>query len=272
MSQIPKTTLYKPEITIFNKIQNMPKMIETEECQYIYEHMKNTYLGYGEALDLGSWLGVSAVCAAIGLMDNPFGERKVHTFDRFTWEDYMIKVLHNHDGQERKPITLDSGDSFREAYDDIIEPYEDRIVTHQCDLSTYIWNKKPIEYLFVDAFKTRSLVENGVIQFFPCLVRGSYVLHQDFTLQDLHGFWLHIINYRLREFFRPVYDIGAWTIVFQTINKPSVDVCEAAVDFSDVGREEVKLALEYSRSLIHTHPEYMDKLYENYLNYPLPDE
>ena len=98
------------------------------------------------------------------------------------------------------------GESFQEACREQTEPWKDNIRFYPGDLSSIGWSHGPIEFLFVDAMKSWQLTNSIIHDFYPSLIPGiSTIVQQDFGNSDVY--WIHLISYRLREYFQPIYDI-----------------------------------------------------------------
>ena len=87
------------------------------------------------------------------------------------------------------------------------------------DLSAIGWSGGPIEFLFVDAMKSWTLANSIVHDFYPALIPGSsIVVQQDFG--SFYVYWLHLLTYRFREYFVPIYDLPcASSVAFKYVKQ-----------------------------------------------------
>ena len=101
--------------------------------------------------------------------------------------------------------------------------------------------------------KNIRITNNVAQQFYPYLIENSYVFHQDFC----HFFepWIHILQYRLKEFFRPVLHVeDSPSFVFQLTKKIPHDLKLAKINLETINIEEINDAFAYSLSLVDEEP------------------
>jgi hypothetical protein len=110
------------------------------------------------------------------------------------------------------------------------------------------WIGEPIEFLLVDAMKSWDTAAYIVKHFYPSLLPGkSLLLHQDF--KDYYTSWIHLIQYRLREYFAFEMDIpNSGSVVFR-LNKPVDCDLKWLADLKSFSNHEVDEAFDYSMSL-----------------------
>jgi hypothetical protein len=133
-----------------------------------------------------------------------------------------------------------------------MKPYADVVELHREDLTQYAWQGGPIKLLLVDAMKNWDLARSIATSFFPSLSKGSILIHQDFN----HFFtpWIHILQYRLREFFRFRREIAkGWTVAFDTVAPVPPEAAARAADFRAVPDAEFEAAIDYAMSLVGAH-------------------
>jgi hypothetical protein len=225
-------------------------MVSNEERNYCYRYAKNEYTGTGELVDLGSWLGASVAPLATGLKENRYGNNhKIHVYDTFIWYENMTASAWLSSIQGKYNV----GDNFRAEFEKQISPFNDVVEIHEGDLEQLRWNGKPIEYLMVDVMKTWELAKHVVKEYYPSLIPGkSIVIHQDFC----HNYtsWIHLIQYRLREYFEPVKNIRhSGSMVFRNTKQLPASIAEIPEALNDFTYEEVENAFAYSLSM--TEPE-----------------
>jgi hypothetical protein len=109
-----------------------------------------------------------------------------------------------------------------------------------------------IEFLINDAWKTLPVMANTVQRFFPSLVDGATVLHQDY-LWSTESF-IHLGMYRLRHHFeveRRVSNSSA--VIFRMHSIPSRETLSGFLSltgFGDLRGDEVDAAFDWSASLL----------------------
>jgi hypothetical protein len=67
------------------------------------------------------------------------------------------------------------------------------------DLLEMKWLSNPIELLSIDAMKTPDISKLMVSEFYPSLIPGGLVFHQDFCFAPT--WWIHISHYLMRDSF-----------------------------------------------------------------------
>jgi hypothetical protein len=138
------------------KEPSIPGMITEEEGRY-YNWLGSFYLGLGEAVELGPWLGKSTVSIVDGLLGSGnFLGKKLHVFDDFRWRagfmnNYVSSNLKMGDDADFLPLfnTMTAGraDSI-DARAVAIQPQ-----SWNAALLALQWNKSLIEMVFVDCGK-----------------------------------------------------------------------------------------------------------------------
>ena len=242
-------------LALFGLRQEVPDccgMLTPEERGYFYAYARRLFTGSGEIVDLGCWLGATTIPLAAGLAANPqpnAARCMVHAYDRFIWEDWMTGA----DLLGNPPLTrtFRSKDSFLGEFHERTEPWKERIAVHQADLLTEGWRSRlPIEFLLVDAMKSWELTNSIVRSFFPALVPGrSIVVHQDFAFWGEP--WVHLINYRLREYFDPLYHVpNSGSMVFRLRTHIPEDVLSITYSYDSFSPEDIDAAIAYSVGLV----------------------
>jgi hypothetical protein len=160
-----------------------PGMLSWDERIMLSWLTAEAYRGWGEIVELGTYLGSSSVSLAAGLAANQTVEDKhqrIHAFDRFQDEQLAQRIRQETDTQ------LPSDGNFLGAYKANIAAYRDYISINAGDLTAKEWNGKRIEILFVDVLKSRPLVDAVVRNFFPSLTPNrSLVIMQDYNWREL---------------------------------------------------------------------------------------
>lgn len=258
-------TLYHYDTEVRERINHIPHMVTHWETGYIYHHMRYNFTGIGEAIELGPWLGASAAAALAGLSDNKKARNnKLYIYDKCTWEDYMTNCFSETQNQGLDKPNLSPGDDFEWFLRDNLRAWPNAEIT-KCNLVHMEWPNKPIEYLFIDAFKDEAITTVCINKLFPYLLPGAYILHQDYIFEGICNIWLHVSQYRLKDYMVPLYDTGTCSVVFKVSRSMPSEVCRGVANFSGLSDYEVRAALNYSKSLIVSNPGAMDVLYDNYI-------
>jgi len=226
-------------------------MTSEEEQVYLETYAENEYSGQGEIVELGCWLGSSTISLAMGLKKNlqvVSKAARIHAYDIFIWYS-----SHN---MERTVLGTSvagkykDGDSFLDEYLRRIHPWSDLIKVYPGDLTQIGWERRPIEFLFVDAMKSWELA-NGILRdFFPSLIPGlSLVVHQDFA--HFYQVWIHLTMYRLREYFTPLENHPfLWSsVVFRYVKAIPEEMLNISYSLASFSEEEAEAAFEYSMSV-----------------------
>jgi 2-polyprenyl-3-methyl-5-hydroxy-6-metoxy-1,4-benzoquinol methylase len=224
-------------------------MLSMEERQYLYKYAQNDYCAIGEIVDLGCWLGSSAISLVTGLQKNlslPAKDKIIHAYDLFIWERWMDQFV---DGTPLRG-RYQPGDSFLPECSKLIHSWEKQIKLYPGDLSQIGWHGDPIEFLFIDAMKSWSLANSILHNFIPSLIPNhSVIVHQDFA--HFGTYWIHLVMYRLRTYFEPIYDIpDSWGMVFKYKQPIPNSLLMESYSLSSFDRAEIDAAFEYSTSMV----------------------
>ena len=235
-----------------NKLpESLIGMTTPTERAYLLNYTQTTYTGQGEVVDLGSWLGSLTIPLLIGLRQNPTWNsqaRGLHAYDLFTWADWMERYYN----EKYFSRPMKNGDSFLGDFSKQVTPYDpqNRLVIHAGDLNQAGWKGTPIELLVVDVMKSLELANTVLRDFYPFLIPGvSHVMHQDF----IHYYtpWIHLIHYRLRDYFEPIQDIPqSSSIVFRLKKSLPAELTRKGYTFADFKETEIEEAFAYSCSLL----------------------
>jgi hypothetical protein len=210
----PSSQLYRAGILRQRFLSDrIPGMTAATERAYFSWHARETFIGRGTIVDLGSGFGSTSVALARGLQANPRSAAKaatIHAFDRFVWETWMEPYA-----RAAGVEGYTEGDTFLPEFEATVAPWRKRIQVHHGDLLEATWSGEGIELLLVDAMKSWDLASQIVTQFFPALLGGvGYLIHQDYS----HCFtpWIHLVSYRLRDHLVLAQDVErAETVAFR---------------------------------------------------------
>jgi len=198
----------------------------------------------GKIVDLGCWLGATSIALARGLLtegSKDYGNERVIGFDVFQWEDWMPAT--------RAYCLYSAGESFLPEARRMISEYGGgRVDLVKADLRDYNWDGGPIKILLVDAMKSEDLAVKIAGSFFPHLTPGALLIHQDFK----HYFtgWIHLIQYRLRDYFRFYRSVPPGTVAFEVVEPLPREAIDHATKFVGLLNDEVDSAFRYSRQLV----------------------
>jgi hypothetical protein len=220
-------------------------MTTVQEQAYFEWWGAKRYRAVGAVVDLGSWLASTTIPLLEGLTRNAHASLPtVHAFDLWVWEEWMTESVRDTPFAGRRRPGDDFSDDFRER----ISGTPGRVEIHPGDLTIANWTNGPIELLLVDAMKSWELAEGIATTFYPHLVAGSTVIHQDFS----HWFtpWIHILQYRLRDVLDPAYDVPhSGSTVFVARTTPSADRVRTAVR-AELEDQEIDGVFGWSESLV----------------------
>jgi hypothetical protein len=223
-----------------------PAMITAAEAEFFRKCTREIMPGGGAIVDLGCWMGSTAIALAHGLRErpgfaSPNGE-KVIAYDQFIWLTYM-------DGLPTYGI-YDHGDCFLpEARRLALNHGGGLVELHQVDLGAFEWDQRPIALLLVDAMKDPVLARQIMRTFYPCLLPNAVLIHQDF--KHYYTSWIHVLQYRLRSHFRFLHNVpGGGTVAYELVRPLTADELSSALGFEDASDDEVEEAFRHSIGLL----------------------
>jgi hypothetical protein len=224
-------------------------MTSKAEQNYCKNYGKNLYQGNGKIVDLGCWLGSTTISLAEGLSDNPkFVQtgRKIYAYDAFVWYDQMNISVTGTDVFGK----YQEGESFLDEYKRRIEKYSSCVEICAGDLRKTTWNGGEIEFLLIDAMKSWELANAIIKNFYAHLIpQQSLILHQDFA--DYFPVWIHLLQWRLREYFEFVEEIyKGSSVVFRNTKKIPAELLQKNYSFQDFSDEDVNSAFDYCLNLV----------------------
>ncbi len=231
--------------------QRLPGATSVEEQAYCEWHAAERFKGAGCIVEFGPWLGSLTIPTAMGLIQNSGVQKKeIHSYDLFLWEPG------SNGWAAGTPFDrlYQPGDCFKPLYDQLVAPYQGSVNIHsnQADLSQAEWSGEPIEFLINDAWKTMPVMANTVQKFFPALMDGATVFHQDYLW--FSESWIHVGMYRLRNHFEMERRVrNSSTVVFRMPSRPSTKLLASFCtlgSLADLREEEVDAAFDWSRSFL----------------------
>jgi len=248
VTRILRSMSHKPTSVLGNGVPNahIPGMITSDEIAFFKESAA-CYVGReGAIVDLGCWLGSTSIALAQGILSHSPNannrEEKVLGFDLFVWEGWMPAHF---------PYCLyHSGDSFLpEARRVVRDCGGGRVELIRADLALYEWRAGPIKILLVDAMKSENLARQIARNFYPSLVTGSLLIHQDF--KHFYTTWIHILQYRLRRHFRLYRSVlKTGTAAFEVLAPIPSEAVDQATDFARIPEDEIDASFRHSLDLV----------------------
>lgn len=205
---------------------NVPTMLSAEE-QRLYHWLTSVWArGTGEIVDLGCFAGGSTARLAEGLRLSGLPSR-IHAFDRFTAEESAKKRFLYPAG-----IAEFEGNDILPLAGGLLSPWKDLVTLYPGEIEDQAWEDGKIEILVVDAAKSASSLDALANTFYPYLVPGGIVVHQDYFLQNQP--WVAAQMALLTECFQPVGVAGGTTAIFQCLRAPKAkDLKSAVTQFMD---------------------------------------
>lgn len=234
-----------PNAHVYPSTADNVGMISPAEKAFYAESAARYFGREGAIVDLGCWLGATSIALARGLQDHGSkGEQRperVVGFDRFEWESWMPAHI---------PYCLyQPGDSFLpEARKLVREHAGAEVELIQADLGQYQWEGGSIKILLVDAMKNEDLARQIARNFFPKLLPGGLLIHQDF--KHYYTSWIHLLQYHLRSYFQFYRSIPAGTVAFKVARPIPQEAVDQATEFAAANDDEADAAFRYSLHLV----------------------
>jgi hypothetical protein len=149
------------------------------------------------------------------------------------------------------PIKYSEGESFLPEVEKRLEPYQEIARLQQQDLMRYQPENAPVEFLFIDAFKTWELAGKIVRDFFPLLIPGmSLVVQQDFIFHQPVAATSHLLMWRLRDHFEWLHQIPRSGSVVFLCKKQIERSALPALEPESFSLAEIDEAYDYSRACV----------------------
>jgi hypothetical protein len=177
----------------------MAPPVEQAYCHWVAQQC---FKGRGELVELGCFLGSLSRPLLNGLGETKeaaASQSTLQVYDRFLWDssmDHWARALQ----LEKRPV---DGGSFQFLYEQFMEGYLDRLKIHCIDFTVEKPPAETIEVLLVDVMKGFEITDNAAQAFFPKIIPGGLIIHQDY-MNFAHG-WIQVLTWRLRKHLRPVW-------------------------------------------------------------------
>jgi len=182
---------------------------------------------------------------------------KLHVYDNFIWRDFM---------DERAPLGLRSGASFRSRFEENVRDYADLIVAHEEALpdepipgdrlaneigdfdppNLLSWDDGPIEILFEDGAKSWKAMRHLLSETGPSLTPGSLVVCQDYKYWGTY--WV-ALALEMIDSLELVHVLGDNTVTFRVTEPLNVRL----PILTDLDVEEGLAALEAAGARLRAH-------------------
>lgn len=224
-------------------ISNLAGMTSIEERKFFGSCPSHLQGEKAVIVDLGCWLGSTTVSMAMGLRHQAAPNGKIYAFDRFIWEPWMDPFAASLSCDYRP------GESFLPETRRRAADYRDIIEFIAADLTKYVWQDGPIDLLLVDAMKSNELATSISQNFYPYLTKGALLVHQDF--KHYYTSWIHIIQYRFRDYFRFYHEVkDGCTVAFEVLTPIPPALATSLSNLDAVTDEEAEAAFAYSLGLV----------------------
>jgi hypothetical protein len=141
------------------------------------------------------------------------------------------------------------GDSFLPEFERQTRRLRHAIQAHVGDLRQLNWSGAPIEVLFVDVMQSWELAGRVLEQFFPSLLPGAIVQHQDFV--HYYSSWIPLLAYRFRDYLTPVCHIpGSPSVVFRVTRTIPPTAIASRYRFESFSADEFESAFQWAEELV----------------------
>lgn len=157
----------------------VPGMITDEESQY-YVWLGSYFLGLGEVVELGPWLGKSTLSIVDGLeKSGRFEGRKLRVYEDFIWRssfmnNYVPASKHRADGEDFLPLFAEMTASRREWISASARAIQRQ--SWNAHLPLLSWEGAPVEMMFIDCGKAFLENEAWFRIFSPAFIPGVTLL------------------------------------------------------------------------------------------------
>lgn len=174
------------------RLRKFPSML-TEGDKALYFHAGRNFKGLGAVVDAGCFVGGTTMSLVQGLLQNPLVKSKgvslnglIKVYDLFEIDDdYILEHL-----QKNYPAhDFTDEQSFLGVFNENMAQYADMLDVRPGDvIRSGYQDEDPIEILGIDLCKALPVTDFVVREFFPRLIEGGLVIHQDF----IHQYHPHI--------------------------------------------------------------------------------
>ena len=220
-------------------------MLGRQEALLLYHLARDHFLGYGEIIDAGAFLGCSAYCLSKGVEENSRIAGKsgrIHSYDLFQlWtepgvdKDAMSDFLYHTYGVE----TAGQESTFH-LFSANLGQLARHVRIHQGNILDKGWSGRPIEILFIDICKTKEIWQHVIKTFFRSLIPGlSIIVHQDWHHAALP--YLHVAQEYMADYFEIVEHKANDSAAFRLIDRIPDNVLDNAAAYNFSAVEQIAL-------------------------------
>jgi hypothetical protein len=218
-----------------------PSMITKSEQAFFTECARGPLPPGGKIVDLGCFMGSTAIALAWGIAKTRRKD-EVLAYDLFEWADWM-------QGMPTYGIYRPGENFLPEARRYARDHGGGLIKMEQADLTQYEWDGRPIALLLVDAMKNRELARQIARSFYPSLLPGAVLIHQDF--KHWYTSWIHVLQFRLRDHFRFLESVlEGGTVAFTVTSEIPPHEVDQQTEWGFIANDEVDAAFQDSISLV----------------------
>ena len=208
-------------------VRNYFGMLEPDDRLIYYRTARDLYSFRGNVVDAGTFVRGTTIALICGLIANRAlkctnnAEARVHAYDLFQYNfstceqlDWLLRFL----GEE----PLSEGESYFAYFKRLMGPFMGFVQPHIGDIREARYDEaRPIEVLGVDICKSLELTHATFATFFPRLMAGAHVLHQDFI--NPWQPWLQVTMGYFAEHFEVIHETDLGTTVLYRLMAPIHD-------------------------------------------------
>jgi hypothetical protein len=204
----------------------VPGMTSPRERAFVKFLARRHLIGLGEVVELGPFLGGLTFAMLRGLNHSKKSAPRVRVYDQFLVDPYMEGVLNSLHKAGQVSCSYQAGDSFRAEFELQIRSLQPQPEIIEGSLSKGVIREGPIELLVVDAMKDFETCTAIARSFYPDVVVGGFVLHQDFA--HYWASWIHLLQYHLRNCFRFEFHVPMTSsVLYRCVRSPTEAEIEA---------------------------------------------
>lgn len=148
-------------------------MVSFSERLMLKDFLALNWRGSGAVIEIGAFAGSSAIAILQGMRTTGH-PGLLHVYDTFVFPKNDLEPIYRH------LLPLHKGDSFRGAFDFETREWTKRLAVHEGDAAKAKWTLGPIEFMHIDCSISLAFHEAVALEFYPHLIEGSTVAHQDY--------------------------------------------------------------------------------------------
>ena len=151
-------------------------MVSLPERVALKEFVALNYSGIGNVVEIGAFAGASAIAIMQGIEASRH-RAKLFVYDAFKFPTNHLEPVY----RGLLPGLKDA--SFRKAFDFETREWTARMEVFEGDAAQAKWEHGPIEFMHIDCSISREFHEAIALEFYPHLVHGAFIAHQDFKYE-----------------------------------------------------------------------------------------